>query len=130
MSHSLIAGSSYPATTPDRVRDELVNIRRAIEELRIAITGIQANLVQLGEILHRRVKPFLTVAEVAEIADVHPDTVRRWIRQKKLQATRVKGTGPKGRLLIDREALDTLVRCGLAGDIPATAFGVCEDEPD
>jgi len=37
------------------------------------------------------VKDYLTVKETAKYLKKHPDTIRRWIREKKLRATKLAG---------------------------------------
>lgn len=49
-------------------------------------------------------KEWLSVEEVAETLGVHPDTVRGWIRDKKLPASRV------GNYRINRRDLDKFIR--------------------
>ena len=68
--------------------------------------------------------PLLTVEEVARLVGRHPYTIRSWIKAGRLRATRVAGTGPKGRLLIRCEELDRLVEAGLAGRTPDTALSI------
>ncbi len=51
---------------------------------------------------------YLTVREVADVTKRHPYTVRRWIREGTLKATRVKQGGAKGRLLVNAEDLASL----------------------
>lgn len=70
---------------------------------------VLAELARLRDLLEDRVKPLLTVGEVAELVGRNEYTVRRWIKENRLAATRVSGTGPKGRLLIRREDLDRLL---------------------
>jgi hypothetical protein len=49
--------------------------------------------------------------------------VRTWIKDSKVAAIRVAGTGPKGRLLIPREELEKVVGAGLAERVPEVAVG-------
>ena len=63
-----------------------------------------------------KAKTLLTVEEVAEEVGRAPYTVRNWIKNGKLTATRVDGTGPRGRLLVRREDLEALtVGTGIGG---------------
>jgi excisionase family DNA binding protein len=48
---------------------------------------------------------FLTVEQVAERLQMHPDTIRRYIRQKKLRAVRISPTNVR----IRRSDLDKFV---------------------
>jgi excisionase family DNA binding protein len=66
-------------------------------------------------------KEYYTVEEVAELTGRTPYTVRRWINEKRIAATRVDGTGPRGRLLIARGQLDCLIGTGAGGNIPSVA---------
>jgi excisionase family DNA binding protein len=63
-------------------------------------------------------KDYYTVDEVAELTGRTPYTIRRWIAAKRIDATRVEGTGPRGRLLIARDQLDRLIGAGAGGEIP------------
>lgn len=49
----------------------------------------------------------LTIDQVATELQLHPDTIRRFIREKKLKATRVGG-----RLRIRRSELDRFLQAG------------------
>ena len=48
---------------------------------------------------------FLTVEQVAERLQMHPDTIRRYIRQKKLRAVRISPTN----IRIRRSDLDKFI---------------------
>src|SRR5947209_3581496 len=68
-------------------------------------------------------KPLLTVEEVARLTGRAAYTVRTWIKQGRLAATRIHGSGPKGRLLIPREQLDRLLAAGRGESAPDSAAG-------
>jgi len=50
-------------------------------------------------------KKYLTVGQVAEQLDVHPNTVRRWLESGKLQAYRMGG-----RILVLRQDVDEFIQ--------------------
>src|SRR4051794_12344754 len=75
---------------------------------------IMATLGEVRDLLAERQKPLLTVEEFAALAGRKPYTVRTWIRERRIDALRVPGTGPKGRLLIRREELQKLLSSGRA----------------
>lgn len=76
----------------------------------IAIRDVQAMSREILDRLRRTTKPLYSVDEVAEYTDRTAYTIRRWIKEGRITATRVMGTGPRGRLLIAREELAKLVQ--------------------
>jgi excisionase family DNA binding protein len=78
-------------------------------------------LAAIRDVLSGRLKSHMTIDEVAESVGRTPYTVRRWISEGRIVATRVQGTGPRGRLLVSRSELDRLIHEGLGGSIAATA---------
>jgi excisionase family DNA binding protein len=50
----------------------------------------------------------LTIDEVAAVLKLHPDTIRRYIREKKLKSTRVGSTA----IRVRRSELDRFIREG------------------
>lgn len=50
----------------------------------------------------------LTIEQVAAELQLHPDTIRRYIRQKKLKQTKIAGTAVR----IRRSELDRFIREG------------------
>ncbi len=86
---------------PDTVARHLMllpAILAALSELRLTLVG--------------QLKSHLTVEEVAKEVGRAPYTVRAWIRDGRIGAIRVSGSGPKGRLLIPREELRKLIAAG------------------
>ena len=81
-----------------------------------------AEIVAVKESLRENRKQKLTVEEVAELTGRSAFTVRRWIKEGLIHADRVQGTGPKGRLIVDRDALDQLMKRGKTGHTPDTAM--------
>ena len=72
-----------------------------------------------------RVDEFLSTDKAAKVADVHPDTIRRWVRERKL-------TGHKAgsRIRVSRLELERFLRTGGASndelspeELAAKAFG-------
>jgi excisionase family DNA binding protein len=61
---------------------------------------------------------FFTTEQIAQLSGRSAYTVRRWISQGRLRATRVTGTGPRGRLLIPATELEKLI--GNMGDSTAS----------
>jgi excisionase family DNA binding protein len=85
-----------------------------------AVALILAKLDELLALHARRQKSHLTVEEVAEVIGRSAYTVRRWIAEGRINAVRVEGTGPRGRLLIPRSELEKIGGGGLGGDVPDT----------
>jgi hypothetical protein len=84
-------------------------IRRAVGELRVHFDGA---LDEIRSRIEGRHKALYTVEEVAAMTGRAPYTVRAWIKRGLIAATRVHGTGPKGRLLVPHEELRRLVESG------------------
>ncbi len=95
----------------------------APEPVAAALERIFDELRDIRELLSGARKPWLTVDEVARLTGRAPFTVRRWVKEGRLRATRVSGTGPRGRLLIARDQLQGLIAAGLGGDVPAALGG-------
>ncbi|MFO0952628.1 MAG: helix-turn-helix domain-containing protein [Isosphaeraceae bacterium] len=99
------------------------------ERLGAALANIDARLAAidalLGSVLGTlsgRCKPHYTVEEVAELTSRSPYTVRRWVAEGRITATRLAEGGPRGRLLIARAELDRLVENGRGAAVPGTAL--------
>lgn len=89
----------------------------------LMIPEILAGLGEVRRILDGRSKSHYTVEEVAGLTGRAPYTVRTWIKEGRVRATRVSATGPKGRLLVAREELQKLVTAGMADRMAAGASG-------
>ncbi|MEQ8784649.1 MAG: helix-turn-helix domain-containing protein [Pirellulaceae bacterium] len=91
---------------------------RILSEVRETSERQQQELASINEHLAGRTKAVLTVKEVAVEMNRCEDTVRNLIKSGVLPASRVPGSGPRGRLLIRREDFDRMVAAGRAGDLP------------
>src|SRR4051812_27293252 len=95
----------------------------AAELLLPVLRQLVATVEELRDRLDSRTKDYYTVEEVAQSVYRSEHTIRRWIAEGKLEATRVAATGPRGRLLIARDQLRRLVTSGLAGEVPDIVAG-------
>lgn len=86
--------------------DQLVQIFGLLRQLKLAIDDIRERMAG-------QKKSHYTIDEVARLTGRCPYTVRRWVSEGRIQATRIQGTGPRGRLLVSQEQLDRLITQGL-----------------
>lgn len=77
-----------------------------VEDLRTVLCQIREEIRDIRARLTEKLKEYYTVEEVAQLTGRTPYTVRRWIKGQRIQATRIAGTGPKGRLLISRSSVE------------------------
>jgi excisionase family DNA binding protein len=75
-------------------------------------------LTEIRDRLAGHHKPVYTVEEIAGLTGRSPYAIRRWIKEHKIEAIRVSGTGPRGRLLVARDQLQRLVATGMGGQVP------------
>jgi excisionase family DNA binding protein len=97
-----------------QLKSELALIGQTVR----CLPQLETWLKGLNERLSRRTKSHLTVEEVAELTGRAAYTVRRWVKEKKLVAQRIREGGPKGRLLIPREEVERLIASGLGAEVP------------
>jgi len=91
-----------------RLVDVLGELFRAVDDIRTQLAGKR--------------KSHYTTEEFAVATGRAPYTIRTWIKDGRVKALRVPGTGPKGRLLIPHEELAKLVSTGRAGSVPAAVI--------
>jgi excisionase family DNA binding protein len=107
------------ANEPDPLRNASPQDGKA-EGLAPILAQILKGLREILATLAGTRKEFYTIDEIAELTGRTPYTVRRWVAEKRIVATRVSGTGPRGRLLVARDQLDRLISSGLGGEVPAS----------
>jgi len=93
-----------------------------LQHLVILLQHLGTRLDGLHELLGQRRKEQLTVEEFAEAVGRAPFTIRRWIKDKKVNAFRVGGTGARGRLLIARQELERVIANGQGECVPTAAL--------
>jgi excisionase family DNA binding protein len=96
------------------IKGEVADVKQAV----MCLPTVESGVRDLKDRFNRRTKTHLTVEEVAEITGRAPYTVRRWIKEKRIRAQRIKDGGPKGRLLIQREEIERLIADGLGAEVP------------
>jgi len=96
-------------------------VLRVLFEQGEAQAELLTRVIDIGDLLVGQTKESYTVAEVAKRTRRTEGTVRRWCRDGRIHATRVAGTGSRGRLLISAQALQDLMRSGLGEELPALA---------
>lgn len=108
-----------PPATSRRIRQSASVPPPSISTFEQLIAYFQANLNKLDsrldelhDLVAGRTKAHLTVAEVAEMTGRSAYTVRRWISDGRLAASRVTNTGERGRLLIHRDELQRRISGG------------------
>jgi len=109
--------SAIPTSAP--IQLTLASLCQAIESLQ---QMLERRLDSLQGLLAGNLKELLTVEEVAAMTRRSEYTVRRWISEGKLNATRIAEGGPRGRLLIPRAELERLIAAGKGGNIPPSAI--------
>ena len=77
------------------------------------LSAIEQRLAAIEEQLRGTRKDYLSIRELADLFGRSEYTIRRWIKVNKLQALRVEGTGPRGRLLVHRAEVDKLIGLGM-----------------
>jgi excisionase family DNA binding protein len=80
--------------------------------LAATLDKILSKLDAIQEVLAGAAKPHYTVAEVARLVGRSAYTVRRWVAENRINASRIADTGPRGRLLIAREEVAKLIAEG------------------
>jgi excisionase family DNA binding protein len=108
----------------------LDQLARSVEAIQASLTelssrrlpALEGGLDELRALLAPRRKDFYLVEEVAALAGRSEYTVRRWVAEGKLRATRLAEGGPRGRLLIPRAEMQRLIATGKGDGIPDTVI--------
>lgn len=107
----------------DRVVARLDEVERLVRDLARAMPHLNEQLGILVDRFGACQKQFLRVDEVAELTGRSAFTVRRWIKDGKIEATRISQGGPRGRLLISRRELQRLVMDGKGSNFSDAVLG-------
>jgi excisionase family DNA binding protein len=92
------------------------------EDLLRLVPKLVQTMEDVQHLLQGKQKSHLTVEEVGRLTGRAPYTVRQWIAHGRIDAIRVQGTGPRGKLLVPREQLRKLITCGCASEVPDCAI--------
>jgi excisionase family DNA binding protein len=103
-----------PATT---AAPSNLTIEQLFAHFQTNMTKLATRLDEIHELVTGHSKEHLTVAEVAEMTGRSAYTVRRWISDGRLKASRIIDTGERGRLLIHREELHRLIGAGRGANL-------------
>jgi hypothetical protein len=115
---------SHRGVTDHRIDPPLGSIENltpgTVQEFCSRLQSVDDKLNEILDRLAGKVKSHYPIGEVAQLTARSPYTVRRWVAEGLVSATRVAGAGPRGRLLIPRAELQRLIGSGLGGAIPET----------
>jgi hypothetical protein len=100
-----------------------------LDALQDQVAALAESVRAIHDLLAGHQKSHYTVEEVAALTGRAPYTVRTWVRDGIVEAIRVHGTGPRGRLLGPREQLCRLVEGGSAAGSPASPPAGRRSEP-
>jgi excisionase family DNA binding protein len=89
-----------------------------LAEIAKRLVSVEAKIDTLRQRFDGRLKSHFTSDEFAELVGRSSYTVRRWVSDGRITATRVQGTGPRGRLLIPRSELERVVADGRGAAVP------------
>jgi excisionase family DNA binding protein len=111
---------------------------QSVEAVQTALTEIshrrlpalEGGLFELRALLQPRRKDYYRIEEVASLTGRSEYTVRRWVTEGKLRATRLAEGGPRGRLLVPREEMQRLISSGKGGQIPDTVIDSAQGRAD
>ena len=83
-----------------------------LAQIQANISKLFSRLDEIHGLVTGRTKEHHTVAEAAEMFGRSAYTIRRWITEGRLKASRVIDTGQRGRLVIHRDELQRLIGAG------------------
>jgi excisionase family DNA binding protein len=117
--HQQVGAGEVRPTSP-ALRDHRHARSEAVTDFAPVLSQILTALEEIRARLAGAHKPWYTVEEVAQLTGRSDYTIRRWIKEKRIEAIRVQDTGPRGRLLVAHDQLRRLTAVGLGSGIPDT----------
>ncbi len=103
---------SSPATGDRMTKLQLNHLVQLAHESAQTLYQLESEIKSSKRPVLGQNQAYFTVKEVAALIERAPCTVRQWIRNGKLPARRLQGTGPNGPFLVSRAAVNRLLDSG------------------
>jgi excisionase family DNA binding protein len=103
--------------------DSELSVDEKIDRIYLMMQKMAVSMEEIRRQLEGKCKEQYTIEEVADFVRRSEYTVRRGVREGRLRAERMIGTGPKGRLLISRAELSKLIPQGKGAALSLAIVG-------